>query len=303
MTTKRHARTHARWCAVQALYAAEVQGIHPAGAVIDGCCLYTGDVLDELERAVSEAVAAWEPLYEQWKQQVEQGDSSAKKPVLADIDMSVHAGVAPLPAYALALVEGVDENLAAIDERLGAVSSNWSVERMPIADRCILRLAAYEMFCVSETPISVSINEAVDLAKFFGGQNESSQFVNGVLGNIARGIEAGEVLEPPASAADEADRSDQAAAADAEAAAAENADAADEAAPGAEADEAAGCDAHEAADAEADAEAGEPADAEAETDVAAAVEAETAVEAEADGAAEVEADGALGAEEGASHGE
>ncbi|WP_165044506.1 transcription antitermination factor NusB [Adlercreutzia sp. ZJ138] len=201
MTTKRHVRTHARWCAIQALYAAEVQGIHPAGAVVDGCCLYTGDVLDELESAIAEAVAAWEPLYEQWQQQLEQGDEYAKKPVLADIDMSVHAGVAPLPDYALMLVEGVDENLAAIDERLGAVSSNWSVERMPVADRCILRLAAYEMFCVDETPISVSINEAVDLAKFFGGQNESSQFVNGVLGNIARGIEAGEVLEPPVSAA------------------------------------------------------------------------------------------------------
>ena len=60
---------------------------------------------------------------------------------------------------------------------------------MPIVDRCILRLATYEMLFVDEVPVSVAINEAVELAKDFGGEDESPRFVNGVLGRIARQLE------------------------------------------------------------------------------------------------------------------
>lgn len=97
--------------------------------------------------------------------------------------------------YAEALVQGVSENVLAIDARLASTSENWSVARMPIVDRCILRLATYEMLYMNEVPVSVSINEAVELAKDFGGEDESHRFVNGVLGRIARQLEEGVTVE------------------------------------------------------------------------------------------------------------
>lgn len=96
---------------------------------------------------------------------------------------------APLSKYAVRLVEGVDEKMLPINARLASTSENWKIDRMPIVDRCILRLATYEMLYVDEVPVSVSINEAVELAKDFGGEDESPRFVNGVLGRIARQIE------------------------------------------------------------------------------------------------------------------
>lgn len=96
----------------------------------------------------------------------------------------------PLSDYALRLVSGVEENRAAIDEQIGSVSENWKVERMPIVDRAILRLAMYEMLHEPDVPVSVTINEAVELAKDFGGEDDSPRFVNGVLGHIARRLES-----------------------------------------------------------------------------------------------------------------
>ena len=94
-----------------------------------------------------------------------------------------------LSDYAIGLIEGVDEKMLPIDVRLNSTSENWELNRMPIVDRCILRLATYEMLFVDEVPVSVAINEAVELAKDFGGEDESPRFVNGVLGRIARQLE------------------------------------------------------------------------------------------------------------------
>mgnify|MGYP002531311394 CR=1 FL=1 len=87
----------------------------------------------------------------------------------------------PLPDYATALVRGVEAHRVAIDKHLAATSENWALARMPIVDRSILRLATYEMMYVDDVPTSVTINEAVELAKDFGGEDESPRFVNGVL--------------------------------------------------------------------------------------------------------------------------
>ena len=92
----------------------------------------------------------------------------------------------PLPDYATALVRGVEAHRVAIDKHLAATSENWALARMPIVDRSILRLATYEMMYVDDVPTSVTINEAVELAKDFGGEDESPRFVNGVLGRIAK---------------------------------------------------------------------------------------------------------------------
>ena len=88
----------------------------------------------------------------------------------------------PLPDYATALVRGVEAH------------------RMAIVDRSILRLATYEMMYVDDVPTSVTINEAVELAKDFGGEDESPRFVNGVLGRIAKILDEEKAEEKAASA-------------------------------------------------------------------------------------------------------
>ncbi len=92
--------------------------------------------------------------------------------------------------YAESLVRGVCDQRERIDQQLVAVSENWALDRMPVVDRAILRLAVYEMLFVEDVPVSVTINEAVELAKAYGGEDDSSRFVNGVLGRIARQLEA-----------------------------------------------------------------------------------------------------------------
>ena len=98
----------------------------------------------------------------------------------------------PLSEYALMLIDGVEMHRDVIDDYLESASENWALSRMPIVDRTILRLATFEMVYVNDVPISVSINEAVELAKDFGGEDDSPRFVNGVLGRIAKKLEADE---------------------------------------------------------------------------------------------------------------
>jgi N utilization substance protein B len=91
--------------------------------------------------------------------------------------------------FATTLLQGVGAHSTEIDELIEQTSANWSLERMPLVDRAILRIATFEMLFLDDIPCSVSINEAVELAKSFGGEDESSRFVNGVLGKIAEHLE------------------------------------------------------------------------------------------------------------------
>ena len=77
------------------------------------------------------------------------------------------------------LVQGVIENVTEIDERITRHAEHWRIERMPAVDRNILRLAVYEML-KSDTPPAVVIDEALELARRFSGE-DSVHFVNGVL--------------------------------------------------------------------------------------------------------------------------
>ena len=89
-------------------------------------------------------------------------------------------------AYALALVEGTEKNQAAIDAELESLSGNWKVERMSAIDRNLLRIAAYEILYAPEpVPAAVAINEAVELAKAYGG-DDSPSFINGLLGPLVK---------------------------------------------------------------------------------------------------------------------
>lgn len=95
----------------------------------------------------------------------------------------------PLSDYALKLLDGIELHRDVIDDYIESASENWQVSRMPVVDRTILRLAVFEMAYVADVPLSVAINEAVELAKDFGGEDESPRFVNGVLGRIAKQLE------------------------------------------------------------------------------------------------------------------
>lgn len=83
------------------------------------------------------------------------------------------------------LVDEVIENLVAIDKIMAPAAPEWPIEQIAIIDRNILRIGIYELLFSDEVPPKVAINEAVELGKTFGGEN-SSKFVNGVLGSIYR---------------------------------------------------------------------------------------------------------------------
>ena len=91
--------------------------------------------------------------------------------------------------FLLQLVYGTLENMTEIDEYIEASLTNYSLSRIGRVDRAIIRMAVYEMKWVDDIPISVSINEAIDLAKGFAGNEEHGKFVNGVLSNVAKQFE------------------------------------------------------------------------------------------------------------------
>lgn len=87
-------------------------------------------------------------------------------------------------AYASALVEGVQQHAAPIDERITHYAQHWALDHMPVVDRNLLRLAIYELLWRPEVPTAVVINEAVELAKSLSTE-ASSGFINGILGHLA----------------------------------------------------------------------------------------------------------------------
>lgn len=83
------------------------------------------------------------------------------------------------------LFDSAVNNLPVIDEKLDACSENWKISRMAKVDLAILRLSAAEIMYLEDVPDSASINEAVDMAKKFGG-DDSAKFINGILGKVVR---------------------------------------------------------------------------------------------------------------------
>jgi N utilization substance protein B len=86
--------------------------------------------------------------------------------------------------FAAALVMGVEDRRTELDEVLSRYAHEWPVARMPAIDRNLLRLGALEILYLPDIPPAVTINEAVELAKRYSTE-DSSRFVNGVLGRIA----------------------------------------------------------------------------------------------------------------------
>ena len=100
--------------------------------------------------------------------------------------------------FAEALVIGVREHLAEIDEKIKGYAVNWDIKRMGVVERNVMRMALYEMLHCPDVPPVVSINEAVDITKYFGNA-ESGKFVNGILDRARKDLtrEAREGSETP----------------------------------------------------------------------------------------------------------
>src|SRR3989338_320916 len=96
-------------------------------------------------------------------------------PVEKDIDVE----------YLNRVVEGTMKNLKLIDSLIEQAAPEWPLEQISVIDKSILRLASYELLKDKDIPPKVAINEAVEIAKTFGGEN-SSKFINGVLGTLYR---------------------------------------------------------------------------------------------------------------------
>lgn len=128
-------------------------------------------VLQALYRAdLSEAPLA-ESLAQVWAELVD--DAALGGPAEAD---EIH--------FAERLVRQVEQRQAEVDALIDRCSSNWRLVRMPVVDRNILRLSATELMAFPDIPASVTINEAVELAKKYGDK-DSRAFVNGILDRVA----------------------------------------------------------------------------------------------------------------------
>ncbi|MFE7131107.1 transcription antitermination factor NusB [Streptomyces sp. NPDC057638] len=89
----------------------------------------------------------------------------------------------PVSEYTMELVEGYAGHATRIDELIATYAVDWELDRMPVVDRNIIRLSAYELVWVDDVPDAVVIDEAVEIAKEFS-TDDSPAFVNGLLGRF-----------------------------------------------------------------------------------------------------------------------
>jgi N utilization substance protein B len=111
-------------------------------------------------------------------------ESYAKGSSVEDV---LGALIVPPDPYAEALVRGVADRREELDTLIGRFAKGWSIERMPVLDLAVLRLAAFELMAGEEPPVGVVISEAVELAKRYS-TDDSGRFVNGVLSSIAAAV-------------------------------------------------------------------------------------------------------------------
>jgi N utilization substance protein B len=133
-------------------------------------CLYEAEIRDELPTDALEAhsSATWEAPAET---DAEPGDEMRGAPL------------AEARHYTRVLVEGVQEHQAAIDALIARYADRWTIERMPVIDRNLVRIALFELLWRDDVPVAVAINEVVELAKELS-TDDSGRFINGLLGRI-----------------------------------------------------------------------------------------------------------------------
>ncbi|MEA2654791.1 MAG: transcription antitermination protein NusB [Chloroflexota bacterium] len=97
------------------------------------------------------------------------------------------AATSDVAHFATQLVRGVIANREKLDSVLSATSENWKLEQMAKVDRIVLRIAVYEITIDRHVPTKAAINESIELAKTFSGE-EAGRFVNGILGRVAASV-------------------------------------------------------------------------------------------------------------------
>lgn len=133
-------------------------------------------------------IVALQTLYEQdFRREIEDASFSLKETL--DRNVTRYKETIDDTAFIEQLVKGVDQNESKLDDIIRPAAPAWPIEQIARIDRIILRMSAYELLLVEDAPPKVVINEAVELAKAFGGDN-SSKFINGVLGTLLRDKEA-----------------------------------------------------------------------------------------------------------------
>ena len=167
------ARTHARIMALRLLYQAELTGRPVDDLIADGSYQLDNEFVPTCRQPI--------------------GSGELTRDCINYDDCEYRAffdeyGVDAIDPYSIDIARGVFEKQDQIDALIGAASLHWEISRMPVVDRAIVRMATWEILRNSpEVPASVAIHEAVNIAKEYGGE-DSSKFVNGVLGEITKSV-------------------------------------------------------------------------------------------------------------------
>ncbi len=132
-------------------------------------------------------IVALQTLYEQDFRREANDDSFSLSEALAR-NIGRYEDTIDDKAFIEQLVNGVDQHLPELDDNIRPLAPEWPIEQIARMDRVILRIGTFELTYEKDVPPKVVINEAVELAKGFGGEN-SSKFINGVLGSVLRQIE------------------------------------------------------------------------------------------------------------------
>ncbi len=135
-------------------------------------------------------IVALQTLYE-YEFRVQSNDSSVSTDEILARNLARYESAIEDTDFVKSLVVGVVEHQADLDGKLQPIAPEWPLEQIARIDRAVLRLGLYELlYRADEVPPKVAINEAVELAKAFGSDN-SSKFVNGVLGTAFRTLVEG----------------------------------------------------------------------------------------------------------------
>lgn len=129
-------------------------------------------------------IIALQTLYEQEFRQAAKDKAFKLDEVLARNIERYHSMVDDT-AFVERLVKGVTKKQKLLDEQLQPVAPEWPINQIATMDRIVLNIGMYELLYEDDVPPKVVINESVELAKAFGGDN-SSKFINGVLGTVLR---------------------------------------------------------------------------------------------------------------------
>jgi N utilization substance protein B len=139
-------------------------------------------------------IVALQTLYEEdFRREVD--DPSVKLNEILERNIGRYNDSIEDTAFIDELVRGVDKRQKELDDIIRPVAPEWPIEQIARMDRIILRIGVYELLFEKGVPPKVAINEAVELAKAFGGDN-SSKFINGVLGTILRNKEEAKPAKP-----------------------------------------------------------------------------------------------------------